>query len=698
MLQTSNQYPGAITGDTRHMLIKATLNLIDPDLTYGTPTASPQDLYGNLDQLYDTNAELTRMASLEHNRWTLDGTVAVRNDEPEIGCETVSLFDADGVGSLTCTLAIGGVTTLQVVGFNFPTHPADGIPEDFTVTIYAGATVLYTETVTGNTETFFQLDGFTANYPTAIELTVTRWSLPDRRMRVAEIIPGTIEYLTDQDFVDFSVQQQGNPSCVLLPYGSCSLTLDNSDRRFDPRSKNSLFQSIEDRLGIEVLLGVDLGAEVEWVPVGTYYLHSGGWRTSTYEMTIAWDLIDIVGLLCDRLFVVPDTLPTTLEGWVAEIVGQLGKAFEGRYYVDPAYATMAMITVAGNVEDQTCGQLIQWLCLASGCWPRADAATGNLMLEPTGSIGEGEATLDNLSRYPILYSNDDLAFITINEYTDNTTTVYATYTVPGNSSASANTLMIADPFIQSEAQVEQAVRMVLSCYGGNRIEITGRGDPSHEIGDIMTIQLSDEAATTARLLTQELTFSDGVMKDCTSTLLQADGVALWTDREAFIDSGSWTCPDDVTEIRLILVGKGTNGTNGGNGTWTHKGAPGIDGIGGKVYVDTITVTPGVTYTITIGDESEFGLYSSASGSVLPYGFTDIASGASYGRSAVARPVKGSGDGGKGGAGGSKGIKYRNPNFRTNETPEYLYIQPTNGKPGSLGATGSVIIYYAKGSE
>lgn len=696
MLPTSNAYAEAITGNTRHMLIKATLDLISPDLAFEGADGSAQDIYGDLDQLYDKNNELTRMASLEHNRWTLDGTVRVDADSPEVACETAALFDPDdATGDLYCSVDISGVSALQVSGVYFPTHAADGVPEDFTVEFYMGASLIHTETVTGNKESFVEVSGFTALTPTAVMVHVTKWSLPDRRMRVAEIIPGTIEYLTDGDFAEFSLQQQGNPSSVLLPYGSCSFTLDNSDRRFDPRNKNGLFLSIEDRIGFEVALGVDLGAEVEWQPCGVFYLHSGGWKTSTYEMTIQWDLIDIVGLLCDRLYIPPDVLPSTLDGWVASVVGQLGANFTNKYTIADGYGTTAMSVNAAAVENQTCGQVIQWLCLATGLWARADAATGNLLLEPMSNSNAGEATLDNLTRYPIMYSNDDLAFVEINQYNSGATYVVKSYRVPGNTSASANTLLVADPFIQSQAQVETAVQMVLSCYGGNRIEITGRGDPANEIGDVMKIQLSDELASSARLTSQSLSFSDGVMRDCTSELLQADGIELWTDRAVFIDSGEWVCPDDVTSIQLILIGKGEDGTKGTDGTMTHNGVHGDNGNGGRVWFGTITVTPGATYVITIGDESEFGAYSSANGERVA--FTDIKSGKVYARRGVQKPKKGSGDGGAGGMFGWKGYKYRMQVAGQWSDPDsdtyWATVPPTKGKPGAKGATGSVIIYY-----
>lgn len=674
------------------MLIKATLDLTPPDLEFGTPFGTAQDVYGNLNQLFDKNNELTRMASLEHNRWTLDGSVRVDAGSPQIGCESAGLYDdEDATGSESCGIEINGVNTLQICGFYFSSNPVDGVPEDYTLNIYMGESIIHTENVTGNKDSFVELSGFTAVTPSAIEIVVTRWSLPDRRLRVAEITPGTIEYLTDGDFADFAIQQQTNPSSVVLPYGSCAFTLDNSDRRFDPRNKTGLFASIEDRIGFEVALGCDLGAETEWKPCGVFYLHSGGWKTSTYEMTIQWNLIDIVGLLCDRLFVPPTTMPNTLAKWAQALVGQLGTNFEDRYIVDPDYASESTSVNASAVENQTCGQIIQWICQAYGLFARADAETGFLRLEPMPTSGTGSATLDNLSRYPILYSNDDIAWVDVSEYYSGGTSVRHSYHIPGNTMASANTLQVANPFIQSESMVEVAYKTILSCYGGNKIEITGRGNPAQEVGDVMTIQLSDEMATTGRLISQELTFSDGVLRDCTSELLQAEGSELWTGRDAFIDSGEWVCPDNVTSIRLILIGKGEDGTKGTNGTWGNNGVLGENGLGGRVWVSTIAVTPGATYTITIGEESEFGIYSSING--IRQTFTDINTGKAYARKGVKKPKKGSGDGGAGGFWGWKGYKYRNPNFRTNETPEWLYVEPTKGKPGAKGATGSVIIYY-----
>lgn len=207
------------------------------------------------------------------------------------------------------------------------------------------------------------MDGFTVNNPDAIRVTVTKWSLPYRRLRVVEIIPGIYEEWDGNVIAEFSLKHQGDISCLSLPYGTCTIKMDNLDRRFEPRNKAGVFKSIEERQAIDVSMGIRLpdGTD-EYKSVGMFYQYSGGWKTSDNGLTMQWDLVDIIGLLQSREFIVPDSLPETLEGWVAAIVAQLGVNFENRYTVDANYADTALIV--SNEEDVsgvTCGDLLLWV-------------------------------------------------------------------------------------------------------------------------------------------------------------------------------------------------------------------------------------------------------------------------------------------------------------------------------------------------
>ena len=53
--------------------------------------------------------------------------------------------------------------------------------------------------------------------------------------------------------------------------------------------------------------------------IGRFYQAADGWKTGDNGLTIRWSLVDIVGLLTGRTFLVPDKLPTTLGGWVGAI-------------------------------------------------------------------------------------------------------------------------------------------------------------------------------------------------------------------------------------------------------------------------------------------------------------------------------------------------------------------------------------------
>lgn len=87
------------------------------------------------------------------------------------------------------------------------------------------------------------------------------------------------------------------------------------------------------------------------------------------------------------------------------------------------------------------------------------------------------------------------------------------------------------------------------------------------------------------------------------------GGASKTQKTIFITSTqSWTAPADVTEIELMLVAGGGGG--GGAGSAGHAGG---GGGGGGVLFDTVPVTAGTSYTVTIGAGGSAGSGSSTPG-------------------------------------------------------------------------------------
>lgn len=703
MIKSGQAYHAAITGDVRRVLLRAVIDIISPDIVFQAGGTSGQIAWSNLRQLYDKVFDNpTKYATLERDRWALDGTWDLLPDDPtqtvgQMGYIGNVLSGADGTFATPpwVELRFSGVSVLQACSVYFPGNAYDGVPEDFTVEVKQGGTAYHTQTYTGNTASSVSLEGFTVNNPDALRVTVTKWSRPSRRMRVVEIVPGVYENWDGGMIAEFSVKQQGNVAATALPYGTCTLKIDNLSRRFEPRSKNGIFQSIEERQGIDVSLGVRLADGTdEYKRLGIFYQYSGGWRTGDNGLTMQWTLVDIIGLLANREFLAPTTLPTTLGGWIGALAAQLGVNFKSRWHVDPNYTALPVtVRVAEDLQGKKCGDILRWVCQATGTWPRSDASTGDLTAEPLWSEGN-KVTLDNLNSYPTMKANGDVAALifTLNDGAG------TKYIVSGNATSSSETVSIDNPFIKTEAQALTAARLILSTYGGNVLDLTGRGDPSSEIGDVETVWLDESQATTARLTMQTFQFSGGVMQGCQSQLLQADGSFLFTEREVITTPGTWTAPAGKKSLRVILVGKGGDGTRGADGTWDAAGADGVDGLGGLVWAGTININDGQEFPVAFGTDTTFGAYSSAKGKRYDNGYTDVASGDSFARTGVAKPVPGAGDGGAGGKGGEQGRREEKTwtdDAGVSHNSWKVYNYPKPGLNGALGALGCVVIYWDK---
>lgn len=708
MIKMGEAYNAAISAVSRRVLLKAVIEIIDPDIVYGTAESSGSEAFSKPEQLVDKVMEMSgRYATLEPNRWLLGRgykLIPEDNNIPgQVGMVSKAISGADGSFDPPQWVEqrFSNVSILQACSVYFPNVDEDGVAEDFDVEIMQGGVAYHTESFIGNRQNGVSITGFTVYDPDTIRVTVRKWSLPGRRMRTAEILPGIYEEWGGSVIAAIDIKHQGDVSCLSFPYGTCSLRINNKSRRFEPRSKSGIFQSIEERQGIDVFIGVRTPSGDEYVRVGKFYQYSGGWRTSDNGITIQWNLVDIMGLLAERQFIPSGTLPTTLGGWAAALVAQLGENFEDRWTVDENYKNVSLSVTTEDVTGKTCGEIIRWVCMASGTWPRADAKTGNLTFEPLWSEGN-QVVLRTLEQYPVMRANNDLAAIifALNDGND------TQYVVSGNATASSQTVSVSNPFIKNQAQALAAARMILADYGGNKLETTGRGDPASEIGDVDTVWLNESSATTGRRIMQTFGFQDGVLRGCKTTLLQADGSFLYEKRTVITKSGTWTAPAGVTSLRLIVVGPGTDGTNGEDGDWDYTGQDGVDGLGALVWAGTVNINAGQSFAVTIDDTgTTFGAYSSENGKRYPYGYTDVASGDSFARSGVPAPLPGSGDGGKGGRGGSAGRKHQERKYENtpvgNLPAGYVTVvdsYPGKGTPGSKGARGCVVIYWDKEAE
>lgn len=719
MIDASEAYRAAVLADTRRTAVRVDTDVVDPDLIYLDVTSSEEAAISRTSRLRD-NDELTPYATLETNRWVLNGKdkLFLDDDRPERAADkpgwiSAAQSESDGAFSspLTITVGLEYHGLLQRAAVYFSADPADGVPDTFAVEVFAGEELIATWSVTGNRAAGSESQQFEGYNPTALRLTVSSWSLPYRRARIRQIIPGVHLRWTGDDLASLSVKAEGDLSCASLPYGTARLAVDNSGKVFEPRNKEGFFRSIQARQAVQISMGVYVEDGPEFIPVGTFFQHSGGWSTSDNGLSIDWDLVDIIGLLSEREYEPPEDLPETLEEWAASLVAQLGPNFEQMYSVDPNYAGLPVTAAKRKaVLGVKSGDLIRYLGLATGTWPRADARTGALTFEPTWDQG-AEITLDNMNVYPTMRENDDVAAVNITKpevIDDETGEIIKeeAYSFGGTNLAASRSVGVSSPFIRGEEDVTRIFRQIISQYGGNAYEITWRGDPSAEVGDVMTLALDARHGASARMIEQTLDYTSGVLAGCKAVLIQPEGYYNYTDWDLLTADGTWTVPTGVHVLQVILVGGGWAGENGDDGTDRQAGLDGWDGRGGKVYATGINVHPGQVLSVSIGQggqtfgqtpgDTTFGGLTSAAGRQYTPSYTDIRSGSAYGRTGIKNPLPNTGDGGAGGLGGAQGrthtVKEKDDHgFVTEHT--VWDKRPGKGTKGSPGASGCVRIYY-----
>lgn len=727
MIDHSEAYGKAVVSDSRRQFVRVVFDLYDPDMIITNITTNDESDISLTDQVTNrgTTESEQNIATLEPNRWILNGTFNIRPDDPmdqigQVGWVSESLCDSFGTFSEPypyIEFEIQNLSILQAFSFRFSEKEFNGIGTEFTLDIYSGDTLLWSDTKTGNKSTLTVLDGFTVQNPTKIRVTIKKWSLGGRRVRIPRLMVGLYEVWDTSILKSVETYSEVTFSGLSIPYSTCTVVLYNESHRFDPYAPNTLFTSIEDRQRIIVDFGMRLeDGSVEWLPAGTYYQQSAGWKLK--DLTVQFDLLDIIGALTKRKFVVPDVLPTTLAAWVEAIMFSLGVNFQKNYIVDDDVKDISITSEREEVADKKCGEMLRFACMATNTWPRQDFETGKLRVGKLQRIEGNRITLDNMSSYPEMSANDDISDITFT--LDNGEEVV----FPGNNTESEVSLSVDNPFIHTTDDARKAVISCLFEYGGRSFEVQHRGNPSSECGDIQSVDTQFLTTISARLYKQQLSLEDGVMVNMPSYLVQSPNDSAYSNKTILTGSGTFV-KEEAGKFRITLIGGGAGGMGGGAGNilWGDSFDPedtagGIGGDGGNVFITELTAIANQQYDYacgtagkggaggethgsrgddgepgTPGTDTTFGVYTSANGKPYPVGIMDIQSGAVYAQKGpdyggIITALEGSG-----GAGGEQGRngKYAQWTSEDGYTETYIASYPKDGTPGQDGKPGCIIV-------
>jgi hypothetical protein len=273
MYPVSQEFNDKMRADRRQVLARAVIDYTDPFMDQSIEVETSENANVSYpEQTADSVQEAThKWASLDGS-WVLDGTYHLapppeKLAQYQFGWWGKQLAGAGGVftapyPALTVTHLPRPIHTLRVVG-----DTARGeYPVDFEIKLYAqDDTLLYTETVTGNT-----LVSWSKTLPSPVldvakqVLTIARWSHAGRCAKIVEFFTSIREIYETGDLISIRLLEEREASQGSLPVGNISsneimLVLNNEDKKFDIDNENSPLKNLlKPNRRIQVWLGISI--------------------------------------------------------------------------------------------------------------------------------------------------------------------------------------------------------------------------------------------------------------------------------------------------------------------------------------------------------------------------------------------------------------------------------------------------------
>lgn len=482
----------------RRVGIRAEIAIIDADAkpnasassAFAMPLSSPAET------IDDIKAEPTAYATLERNAWVLDGSCALMDSTASgLGWWSSSVSSDDGTFDSECSIVYDFAVDAKTIGlvftFMYGYQPAVG---GMRIRAYDSGGAVVADVV--NTEhTAVQTVVFSAIYR-KLRIDFTKTALPGRRIRFLETDFGLIQRFDEDQIADCEIRYKVDFAAASLPFGECSLTLDNSDRRWNLLNPSGIYQYMEEGQKITV-----------WMPVNGEDVFMGAFSFRSVEardgaLTAKMTAADVIASLDATEYNGGRCAAASLSDAVSEV---LDRTSIECIYDDGVGDVSVMMSIPQNTTRREAVRLLAQAAMACVyvdrignlrfCRPAAE--TGNILIPTVTSDGYYLQTTDKyvlaIDDTPELTPNELYSYdgITISEpvglvrlvVNDEYADTEITYTV----GAGGREMTVRNPCVASE-NGDAAAAWLLSKYARRKqYNVKNRCDPALELLDTVRI-------------------------------------------------------------------------------------------------------------------------------------------------------------------------------------------------------------------
>jgi hypothetical protein len=509
MRTTTQEYKDAVYLTSRAIKGRVTLDISDVtaegDVT--SITANTQASYiSSLPQLNDNDRKTTRkLATWETNRTYLDGSYSfpdeVTANNGEVGYTSAEVCNASGDFLLYPTITFTFGTLHSSAGLTVMFDPESGeCATDFNVSVYSATDVLiYSSDVSGNTLLLCEVGGQFLNYK-KIVFTIKKWSVGNRRARVAEFDFGIVRMYDGDKLISFNLVEDFDLTTGVIPSPEFKFTVDNVDRSFNILNPVGFFKYLQQRQPVTVELGLELAdGSIEYLQIGKYMLWE--WVSEEGSITATFTGRTYLDLMGNFAYERLTTASKSLKDLAIEILGICGIT---NYSIDDSLASITTNSLANKVD---CKTALQMVALAGMCNIFVNS-NGTITLKRMSSITfpSDRVDLDNVYAEPKIELEKIVKQVDVTYYTNLTTAAIGTAT--DTDVVFGDTLNLNNnTFINTLAQSQAVATWILNQkkyrakYANN-----WRGNPAHELGDPIGIENTYGADMNAYITKQTLDY------------------------------------------------------------------------------------------------------------------------------------------------------------------------------------------------
>lgn len=376
MYSTSAEWQTKADANTRRWYEKVVINYTDVTID-PTITGSSTDLnyISWPQQMVNGRTDMTYKWCELDGQMILDGTfnLCPSTEESanfnEMGWWSESVADGSGIIDVTAQItysqrAVSGYYTSW-------DNKLNSYAIDYTVEFYNGVTLVYTDTVTGNSDVKRQHTFTQINNIDKCVLNVTKWSEPNTVVKCAEFTTQVIEEYTGETVCNFNVLEEREISNDnSIPVGNISASqaslclINNQNRQFDANNTASrLFGLVKPNAYVEIYIGFDTTSGIEYVPVFRGWCTE--WDVPEQDKTATTTARDRLELLTQTDITTSTVIQdNTFYDWFEIVLNDAGLA-NTQYNIDTVFQGTDYVVPYGWLENITHRRALE--ILAQGC-------------------------------------------------------------------------------------------------------------------------------------------------------------------------------------------------------------------------------------------------------------------------------------------------------------------------------------------